>query len=262
MKIGVCEKDLPGSLEENLQFIADNGFDGFQIWPDKITDVKELMKQSLELGLVISAIGGGPNLVKPEEKGKTLEEFRKRLDMAAETGAFIVTAETKEKPEGASEEDAWQSCTEIVKAVCSYAEKVGGLLAIEPSGSCFVKDYNDWIELANRVNSRVLKVNYDPANIIWAGKNPEEGVKRLGSNIVHTHAKNIAFDKEGGYREGTALRKIKDVPADKGEVDYRTYIKALKDTGYRGFLTIEMHHKNTEDILESKQFLEKLLNSI
>jgi len=262
MKIGICEKDLTGNLEENLKFIDENGFDGFQIWPDKITDVKELMKQCSELGLVISAIGGGPNLVKPEEKGKTIEAFRKRFDLAAETESFIVTAETKEKPPEMSEKDAWESCTEIVKTVCDYAEKTGGLLAIEPSGSCFVKDYNDWAELARRVDSSVLKVNYDPANIIWAGKDPAEGVKKLGSNIVHTHAKNVIFEKQGGYQEGTALRKIKDVSADRGEVDYRSYIKSLKDVGYQGFLTIEMHHKNEKEILKSRQFLEKLLKNI
>lgn len=259
MKIGVCEKDLPGSLEENLEYLAENGFSGFQIWPDKIKNVKELLKQCSRFRLVVSAVGGGPNLVKSEERDNVIEAFRMRFDLAAELGCFIVTAETKEKPPEMTEKEAWESCTKTVKAICSYAEKDGGLLAIEPSGSCFVKHAEDWLELARRVNSKALKVNYDPANIVWAGKDPAEGVRTLGSNIVHTHAKNIVFDRQKGYQEGTNSLIVRDVSAGKGKVNYRAYVQSLKDAGYRGFLTIEMHHKNKEEILESKRFLEKLL---
>jgi len=259
MKIGVCEKDLPGTLEENLEFIAKNGFDGFQVWPDKVKDTNELLRQCSELSIVVSAIGGGPNLVSSAERGKTIDAFRMRFDLAKELGCFIVTAETKEKPAEMSEEEAWESCTENIRAICACAEKTGGALAIEPSGSCFVKDAEDWLELARRVNSRALKVNYDPANIVWAGKNPAEGVRILGSNIIHTHAKDIVFDRKAGYSEGTSNLVVHDVPAGKGKVGYKSYVQALKDAGYDGFLTIEMHHKNTEEILESKEFLENLI---
>jgi len=43
MKIGVCEKDLPGNFEENFKWIVENGFDGFQIWPDKVKNARELL---------------------------------------------------------------------------------------------------------------------------------------------------------------------------------------------------------------------------
>lgn len=263
MKIGVCEKDLPLNFEENFKWIVRNGFDGFQIWPDKIKNPSELLKMCKNEGIVISAIGGGPNLVNPDEMEKTIEEFKRRIELAIKLETFIITAETKEKPEILTYEEAWKWCTEIVRRICDECEKENIYLAIEPSGSCFIKDYFMWIELYKRVSSKNLKVNYDPANILWAGKDVIEGVYILKENIIHTHAKNIIFGKEEGYIEGESKIKVRDVPVDEGEVNYMSYIKALKEIGYDGFLTIEMHSRKGEDrrkdILKSKIYLEKLI---
>lgn len=154
---------------------------------------------------------------------------------------------------------------EIISNICEECEKNKIYLAIEPSKSCFIKDYNMWLKLKKRVKSEFLKVNYDPANILWAGKDVNEGVRKLGKNIIHTHAKNIIFVKKCGYDEGKAGAMIKDVSVDKGEVNYVSYITELEKIGYNGFLTIEMHLiKQTEnrkkDILKSKNKLESILN--
>ncbi|MCM8767323.1 MAG: TIM barrel protein [Candidatus Omnitrophica bacterium] len=85
----------------------------------------------------------------------------------------------------------------------------------------------------------------------------------LKDKIVHTHAKNIIRGRDDAYREGESKIFVRDVPADLGEVDYRSYIKALKYIGYKGFLTIEMHSRlgedRRQDILKSKKFLEELI---
>lgn len=263
MKIGICEKDLPLSLEENLKWITENRFDGFQIWPNKIKNPEEILKFCKNEGLVVSAIGGGPNLVNPEKMNETIEEFKKRIEIAILLETNIITAETKEKPEFLKEENAWKSCIEIVGKICELCEKNNIYLAIEPSGSCFIKDYYMWENLSKNINSKSLKVNYDPANILWAERDPFEGVYFLKEKIIHTHAKNIIRGKENGYKEGESRFSVRDVPLDTGEVDYRKYIKALKDICYKGFLTIEMHSKpdedRREDILRSKRFLEEII---
>jgi L-ribulose-5-phosphate 3-epimerase len=267
MKIGVCEKDLPFSLEENLNWIIENKFDGFQTWPNKVKNPNEIKKICKEEGIIISAIGGGPNLVNPEKMKETIEEFKKRVELAILFETNIITAETKEKPDFLKDEEAWKWCVEIVSKICEICGKNNVYLAIEPSGSCFIKDYFMWEKLSNLVNSDFLRVNYDPANILWAERDPVEGVYFLRENIVHTHAKNIIFNNEElGYKEGESKISVRDVPADKGKVDYVEYIKALKKIGYKGFLTIEMHSKSGEDrreeILQSKRYIEKILKDI
>jgi L-ribulose-5-phosphate 3-epimerase len=194
---------------------------------------------------------------------ETIEEFKKRIELANLLETNIITAETKEKPEFLKEEEACKWCIEIVSKICEICEKNNIYFAIEPSGSCFIKDYFMWKRLSNLVNSNFFKVNYDPANILWAKRDPIEGVYFLKGNIIHTHAKNIIFGNELGYKEGESEIFVRDVLADKGKVDYEKYINALKEIGYNGFLTIEMHSKPNEDrreeILQSKRYIEKIL---
>jgi len=263
VKIGLCEKDLRGSLRENLEWIAEHGFKGFQIWKPRILGegltAKDVLRMAEDLGLEISAVGGGPNLVDPKVADETVDLFRGFLDLAVELGPRIVTAETKAKPEELSEEDAWKYTTETISKICEHAEDVGAVLAIEPSGPCFIRDYDMWLELYRAVGSECLKVNYDPANIVWAGRDPVEGVRALGEHIVHTHAKDISFLGDVEHEE------LHDVPAGQGLVDYPAYLAALKEVGYDGYLTVEMHageRDRREDILRAAANLRFMLSQL
>jgi sugar phosphate isomerase/epimerase len=81
-------------------------------------------------------------------------------------------------------------------------------------------------------------VNLDPANIVWAQRDPVEAVTSLADHIVHTHAKDIVFTEAGGNAGQSGVR---DVPAGEGSVGYPAYLSALAATGYDGYLTVEMH---------------------
>jgi sugar phosphate isomerase/epimerase len=71
-------------------------------------------------------------------------------------------------------------------------------------------------------------------------------------DIVHTHAKDgIMLNKNqnptevyhafavGGVEALNACEGFKEVPLGEGEVDWDAYLKALRDVGFDGFLTIE-----------------------
>ncbi|WP_161997944.1 hypothetical protein, partial [Escherichia coli] len=91
-----------------------------------------------------SAIGGGPNLVNPEKMNETIEEFKKRIELAILLETNIITAETKELPDFLNEQEGWKWCVEIISRICELCEKNYIYLSIEPSGSCFIKDYYMW----------------------------------------------------------------------------------------------------------------------
>jgi len=269
MKIGVCEKDLRGSFRETMRWAARNGFDGAQVWIGKARGEglgpRETRAISEDLGLEIPALGGGPNLVDPARAQASLDAFREIFDFGAAMGCRIVTAETKAKPAGLDDGEAWRSTVSTVRAVCHHAESVGAVLAIEPSGPCFIRDARMFLELARRVESPALAVNYDPANIAWAGEDAAEGARLLGGRIVHTHAKDIAFASPvagASEAEMESRERFHDVPAGEGVVDFASYLAALSSSGYDGFLTIEMHageEARLKDILVSARNLRSLL---
>ena len=79
-----------------------------------------------------------------------------------------------------------------------------------------------------------------------------KGVYELQKYIVHTHAKD-------GLR-GTAEPYV-EVPLGKGDVDWKAYLSALEDVGYRGFLTIEREVGDhpERDIASAVDFLKNLI---
>jgi len=99
-------------------------------------------------------------------------------------------------------------------------------------------------------------VNFDAANLILYGKaNPVDALDTLGPLVMGVHA------KDGRYP--TDPEKLgEETPIGQGKVDFPRFIARLKETGYRGPITIEREingPRQTEDILASKRYLEKLI---
>ena len=264
MKIGLCEKDLRGSIHETLGWAAGQGLAGVQIWKPRLDreglDAPTFQSMAAGLGLEITAVGGGPNLVDPAAAADSIERFKAFLDLSVALGPALVTAESKAKPGGLDDDRAWASTIETVRRICDHAESVGAVLAIEPAGPCFIRDCERFVRLRQAVGSPALKVNYDPANIVWAGRSVVDGVRLVGPDIVHTHAKDIGRVVAGAA--DTADEQYMDVPAGEGLVGYEAYLTALREVGYDGWLTIEMHAgpaPRLDDIARAKDNLERLL---
>ena len=129
-----------------------------------------------------------------------------------------------------------------------YAKERGITLAIE-TGPEKAKTLLAFIE----DTKGGVGVNLDPANFTMVtGQDAVEAVYLLGKYIVHTHAKDgIMLDKNqnptdvyhafavGGVDALNACTGFKEVPLGEGEVDWKNYLKALREVGFDGFLTIE-----------------------
>jgi L-ribulose-5-phosphate 3-epimerase len=99
-------------------------------------------------------------------------------------------------------------------------------------------------------------VNFDVGNLILYGKaNPVDAVELLGPYIMGIHAKD-------GLYPTNPKQLGKEVPIGEGKVNFPALIEKLKKIGYQNPLTIEREiegPKQTEDILASKAYLEKLI---
>ena len=129
-----------------------------------------------------------------------------------------------------------------------YAKSKGVTLAIE-TGPEKAKTLLAFIE----DTKGGVGVNLDPANFTMVtGQDAVEAVYILKDHIVHTHLKDgRMLDKNqdptdvyhafalGGVDALNACEGFIELPIGEGDVDWDNYIKALKDIGYDGFLTIE-----------------------
>jgi L-ribulose-5-phosphate 3-epimerase len=103
-----------------------------------------------------------------------------------------------------------------------------------------------------------LFVNYDTANLVMYGKsNPLDGLKVIGKYVKALHA------KDGMYPVNPdALGK--EVPIPTGEVNFPAIFSYLNKLGFNGHITIEyeLGEQNKEYILETKSYLEKIIESL
>jgi len=99
-------------------------------------------------------------------------------------------------------------------------------------------------------------VNFDLANLILYGKaNPVDAVELLGPYIMGIHAKDGLYPTD-------PKQLGREVPIGQGKVNFPVIVGLLKKIGYRNPLTIEREiegAKQSEDILASKAYLEKLI---
>ncbi len=128
--------------------------------------------------------------------------------------------------------------------MADYANSLNAHFAVEtgPETAEVLKGFLD------SLGSRGVAVNLDPANLVMVtGDDPVKAVYTLKDYIVHTHAKDgiKLLDKspeiiygiiEDEIQSGEAFR---EVPLGEGGVDFKSYLAALDDIGYKGFLTIE-----------------------
>ncbi len=85
---------------------------------------------------------------------------------------------------------------------------------------------DQYVELADRVDSDVLTWCFDPANEVWLGHDPGADIRALGRRITLVDLKDI--EESAGDRV-----------FGRGRTDFADVAAALNETGYDGWLIVE-----------------------
>jgi L-ribulose-5-phosphate 3-epimerase len=282
-KIGVIVDSFRVGVREGLIKAKEVGADGVQIYavdgemdPAQLSAAarKEWKSYIESLGLDISALVGDLGGHGFQDKTVNLlkvEKSKRILDLAVELGTNVVTTHIGIVPDDRNGE-VYESMHIACEELSRYATSMNAYFAIEtgPETAAHLKQFLDGL------GSKGVSVNFDPANMVMVtGDDPVQGVYTLKDYIVHTHAKDGIRIREIDPREiygalgyepldhgkiaklaesGEAFR---EVPLGQGGVDWSLYLKALRDIGYEGYLTIEREvGTNPEvDISAAVQFL-------
>ena len=258
MKIGVITDCFKLPLDDSIELAGKLGLNGIQVYattgkfsPDSLDQnrkahIKQLLKES---GLEISALCGdmgGFGFQKTEDNPVRIAKTKAIIDLAEEFNVPVITTHIgvipadKNHPRYKIMLDALNECGEyaasknITLAIETGPESAKTLLAFLEDTKCGVG------------------VNLDPANFVMVtGQDPVEAVKLLGKYIVHTHAKDgkmlkqtdpeIIYDcfARGGIEGLNVLDYFIETPLGEGQVNFASYIKALQEVGFDGYLTIE-----------------------
>ena len=80
-------------------------------------------------------------------------------------------------------------------------------------------------------------------------------LKKTDPRIIYNHF------AEGGIEALNVADFFIETPVGEGDVDFESYVQALKDIGFDGFLTIERETgiNPSGDIILAKEFIEKII---
>lgn len=281
MKIGVITDCFKKSHIEGIKIAKDLGLDGVQIYattgefsPETLTEESKAEYKALlkEKGLVVSALCGdmgGYGFEREEDNAERIEKTKKIVDLAVEFGTKVVTTHIGVIPEDKNN-PRYKVMLDALTKCGLYAKEKGVTLAIE-TGPEKAKTL-----LAFLIDTKGgVGVNLDPANFTMVtGQDAVEAVYILKDYIVHTHVKDgkMLDEKQdptevyhafavGGVDALNACKGFEELPIGKGDVDWKNYLKALKEIGYDGFLTIEREagDKPIEDITSAVCFIKNLI---
>ena len=270
--IGVIIDSFRTDITTAVKKAASVGAQGIQVYatrgemaPENMTAAKiaEFRKLVADNGLVISALCGdlGGGFGNKDENPERVEKSKRIIYLAKELGTDVVTTHIGVVPQDPSHE-RYGVMQEACFALAKYADELDAHFAVEtgPETSLDLKNFLDGL------NSTGVGVNLDPANLVMVtGDDPAKAVYNLQKYIVHTHAKDGV---QNFYKDPEIVYGIKkdplvtgesftEVPLGEGSVNWKEYLAALEDIGYKGFLTIEREVGDDpeKDIRKAVEFL-------
>lgn len=278
--IGIMIDSLKGlTTAEAIKEAAALGANGIQMYsttgenaPENLSPEKrkELLHLVKENGLVFSAICGdlGMGFGDAEKNPSLIEKSKHIMELAKDLECDVVTTHIGVVPADPSH-DRYKIMQEACIALAGYADSMQSHFAIEtgPETSLTLKHFLD------SLGSKGVAVNLDPANLVMVtGDDPVQAVYHLKDYIVHTHAKDgirlRPSNPEFIYRsvhpvpeEYFGVKYFEEVPLGSGQVDFKAYLKALEEIGYRGYLTIEREvgADPKADILTAVDYLKNII---
>jgi sugar phosphate isomerase/epimerase len=247
---------LQYSFAEAVRRLAAIGYAGVEVmadvphaWPAfLLEEQKQAIRDALAANrLAISNVNGfmmnavsdarqrywHPSWIEPDRHYRQIriDHTRRALTLARELGAPCITTEPGGPVEpGGSWSAALRLFVEGLKPVAEHAEKEGVLLLIEPEPGLLVETADQFLELMQHLDSPAIGLNFDIGHFYCVGDEPTPTVHRLAKYIRHFHLEDIA-----------ATRVHHHLVPGEGAIDFAATLRAVRDIGYQGWVTIELY---------------------
>lgn len=248
------EKDLP-----LLDKCKRMGFDAVEIIPfdpDGFPAAK-VKSAAADLGLTINTGYGMPvqyNIISPDPAVRKagIEFSKKLIDLSNEAGARIFGGMiycgwgylTGKAPTA----DEWKWGVEGYREIASYAQQRSDLiLGIEPVNrfeSHFINTAADAVKFIKAVGVPNVKVHLDTFHMIREEDNIERAVQTAGNLLGYVH---VCENQRG-------------IPGS-GLMPWTIFMKAIKQVGYDGYMTIESFDPDIESVAKLCCIWRKLADS-
>lgn len=231
--------EISPDLDVQLETLAAEGIRYLElrgIWGKGVLSLSDeelaRAKQAMDArGIGVSAIGSpiGKIGIK-DDFAAHLVAFRRALEVARYMGAPYIRLFSFFMPHG---EDPLRYRDEVMQRMRALVEAAAGsgiMLLHENEKDIYGMPADRCVDILRTVNSPQLRATFDPANFVQAGEHPyDECFPKLRPYIQYMHIKD-ALLKDGS-----------NVPAGEGDGQIPQIMRALHESGWTGFLSLEPH---------------------
>jgi len=280
MRLGFCTMGYLDytTVEEAIKRIAKVGYEVIDFWaysPHLGPDIYSTKQQREQIKKLVNDNGletvgfsvNGGGLALHVNFSHSIEQIRKSsvqyykecVDLAKDIDCPLVNIISGHMIYGTSREQAWQWNRQCMTQVTEYAAEKDILMAIHtltPCESRVLVTLDDAMQMMREINLPNLKVMIDTADQNITDQNISDAIRKAGKDLVYFHAND-----NSGYGQGDA-----HLPPGRGTVDWKQVMLTLKEIGYKGDVTVQVHVGHPVDIdawcRESYEYLTKVKQEV
>ncbi len=266
MKIGLMEGTIRRqTLGETFDAVVEHGVHHLQYHVSASAPLAEIRKELDVRQITISALSGTYNMIDPDVQKRRdgLSMLRVVAAACEPLGTSVITLCTGSRDSDSmwrahpdnSSDSAWRDLVDSMEQALQVAEAYGVTLALEPEVANVIDSAQKARRLLDEMQSPLLKVVMDGANIFHKGELPRmreilnEAFDLLGSDIALAHAKDLDRDGAAGH-----------LAAGTGLLDYEQYLGLLKQIGYDG--AVVLHGLSEAQVPYCTEFLRQKIAAI
>lgn len=256
-------------------------------------DLSTFMKTIKKYKFEISALTCHGNPLDPRKSiaDKHIFDLEKTIEFASRIGVMVVTVLSG--CPGAGENALYPNwinyySPEVLKIIkwqwqkkvipfwgnmAKKAKKAGVKIGFEMHPGNVVYNTEDLLKLRESVGYEEISCNFDPSHLFWQGIDPIVSINKLGSAIVHVHAKDSKINKlvstfrgVNDWKDFKEINKrawiFRTIGFGNNEEFWRNFVSTLRMNGYDDVLSIEFEDpllSVKEGLQKSIEFLERVL---
>lgn len=213
-----------------ISYFEPRGINGTNIADIDDDELQELKKNMEKYQIKVSSIGSPIGKIGINDAFEPHLELLKRvIHIAKELGTKYIRVFSFFIPEGEDPSIYRDEVLRRMRAMCEIAEKEGVILLHENEKNIYGDVASRCLDIFENVKSTALKGVFDPANFVQCGEKVyPKAFNMLKEHIVYMHIKD-------------ALPNGEVVPSGYGAGEVEKVIKALHESDYNGFLSLEPH---------------------
>ena len=247
-QLSILTDEVSQELDAVLAFAGEFELDGIELrslWGKAFRDlsmdqIREVRKRADDAGIRISGCATPVFKCDLDDAGQIREHtelFARSVEAANVLGCEVVRVFTFLRRSHPATADELARAARHFPPLLERARAAGVIVGVENEASCIVGTGAETkLFLTHLPKGRELGVVWDPCNVLYLQGStsafPEE-YEQVADRVVHVHVKDA--------------RRVGSKPAEEcvelgtGEIDFRGQFRALKERGYRGWITLETH---------------------